>query len=119
MIILPKIVWLPKVEKESEQIQQMYNMDDTNGEIKMYHEIITIKVERDNIILWKEEQWLILSKVVNYIDDDRYPKNYYDLGIKAIYSKSHKKILNKEGKRQMLDLDFGNTPEKLKEYVDK
>ena len=28
--------------------------------------------------------------------------------------KSHKKIFNKEKKRQMLDLDFGDTPEKLK-----
>ena len=44
------------------------------------------------------EQWLILSNVVNYIQYDRHPQNYYDLDIKAIDLKRHKKIFNKEGK---------------------
>ena len=39
-------------------------------------------------------------------------KNCY-LDIKAVDLESHKKIYNKEEKRQMLELDLGNTPEKL------
>ena len=35
------------------------------------------------------EQWSILSKVVNYVQYDRNPENFYDLGIKAIDQKSH------------------------------
>ena len=62
---------------------------------------------------------MILSNVVNYIQYNRHPKDYYDLDIKAVDSRSHKEICHKEGKRQMLDLDFGDTPDKLKgEYSD-
>ena len=65
------------------------------------------------------EQWSILSNVVNYMQYDRHPKNFYNLDIKAIYQKNDMKIQNKEEERQMLELDFGNTPEKLKgEYLD-
>ena len=65
------------------------------------------------------EQWSVLSIIVNYIQYDRHPKNYYDLDIKAVNSESQKKIFNKEEKRPMLDLDFVDTPEELKgEYLD-
>ena len=37
----------------------------------------------------------------------------------AVDLKGHKKLCNKEEKRQMLELDFDNTPEKLKgEYLE-
>ena len=74
---------------------------------------------RDNTILVQMEQWSILSYMVNYIQYDRHPKSFYNLDMKAIDQKSHKKIHNKEEERQMLELDFGNTLEKLKgEYLD-
>ena len=57
------------------------------------------------------EQWSILSKVVNYVEYGWHPNNDYDLDIKAVDSKSHKKICNKVEKRQMLEFDFGDTPE--------
>ena len=56
------------------------------------------------------EQWSILSVVVNYIQYDRHPKNYYKLDIRAVDHKGHKKICNKEKERQILELDFGNDP---------
>ena len=94
-------------------------MDDTNGEINPYHEIITNKVEKDDIIISQMEQWLILSNLVNCVQYNRHPRNYYDLDIKGENLKSHKKIYNKEDKRNMLKLDFSNTPEKLQgEYLD-
>ena len=52
--------------------------------------------------------------MVNYIQYDRHPKNFYNLNIKAVEQRCHKKSHNKEEERQMLDLDFGDTPEKLK-----
>ena len=56
---------------------------------------------------------------VSYIQYDRHPKDYHDLDIKAVDLTGHKKIFNKEEEKQMLDLEFGNTPEKLKEeYLD-
>ena len=55
-----------------------------------------------------------MGNVVNYIQYDRHPKNFYTLDIRAVDQKSHKKIYNKEEERQILELDFSNTPEKFK-----
>ena len=82
--------------------------------ISPYHEIILNKAERDNTILWQMEQWSVLSNMINYTQYDRHHKNFYTLDITTIDQKSHKKIYNKEEERQVLDLDFGNMPEKLK-----
>ena len=67
------------------------------------------------------EQWSILSNVVNYVQYDRHSRNFHDLDIKTIDQKSHRKIYDKfmEEDGQILELDFGNMPEKLKgEYLD-
>ena len=65
------------------------------------------------------EQWSILNNMINYIQYDRHPRNYYNLNIKTIDQKSQKKIYNKEEERQVLELDFGNTPKMLNgEYLD-
>ena len=55
------------------------------------------------------EQWLILSNVVNYVQYDRNPKNFYDLDVKALDQKIHRKIYErlKDKDRQELELDFG------------
>ena len=63
------------------------------------------------------EQWSILSNRLNYIQYDRHPKNYHSLEISTV---------NKYGKnpctideRDTLELDFGQTPEILREeYLD-
>ena len=61
------------------------------------------------------EQWSILSNVVNYIQHDRHPKNFYHLNIRAVDKEIYKRKSSIEGEeRQMLELDFGDTPEKLK-----
>ena len=60
------------------------------------------------------EQWSILSNVGNYVQYNRHPKNFYNLDIRAVDKKRHKNIYNKEEERQILQLNFGDTPEKLK-----
>ena len=82
--------------------QDIDSIDDTNSEINPYCKIIVNKAERDNTILLQMEQWSILSNMVNYIQYDRHPKNFYNLDIKAIDQKRHKNIHNKEEERQML-----------------
>ena len=64
------------------------------------------------------EQWSILSNIVNYIQYDRHPKNFYNPNIKAV-NKKYKRRFDKEEEKQMLELDFGDMPEKLRgEYLD-
>ena len=68
------------------------------------------------------EKWSILSNIVNYVQYDRDPKDFYDLDIKAIDKKNQRKIYDrlKEEYRQVLELDFGNIPDKIQgEYLDR
>ena len=65
------------------------------------------------------EQCSRLSNVVNYAQYDRHPGNFYDFPIKTVDQKCHKNIYGKEEERQILELDFGDTPEKLRgDYLD-
>ena len=94
-------------------------MDDTNGDINPYRELIVNNAEKVDTILMQMEQWSILSNVVNYIQYDRHPKKFYNLNIRAINKGNNKRKPNIEEERQMLELDFGVMPEKLKEeYLD-
>ena len=66
-------------------------------------------------IISQMEQWSILSNVINYIQYNRNPRDYFKLDIKTLEEKNHGKMYNrlKEDDRQIIELDFGNTPQKL------
>ena len=64
---------------------------------------------------------MIPSNVVNYVQYNRNPKDCYDLDSKEIDQENHRKIYNrfKEEDRWVLELDFGNNPDKCRgEYLD-
>ena len=63
------------------------------------------------------EQWSILSNVVNYIQYNRYPKNFHNLDIKTVDQKMHKRRHSKEEKRQMLELDLEKCQRNQKENI--
>ena len=62
------------------------------------------------------EQWSILGNVVNYVQYDRNPKDFRTLDVKALDQKNHRKIYDrlKKEDRQVIEIDFGDTPDKLK-----
>ena len=66
------------------------------------------------------EQWSILGNVLNYIQYDKHPKNYHSLSISAVNKEKYRRnSYIKEEEGDMLELDFGHTPDKLKEeYLD-
>ena len=67
------------------------------------------------------EQWSILTNVVNYVQYDRSPRDFYFLDVQALDQKNHRKIYDrlKEEERQVIEIDFGDTLVKLKgEYLD-
>ena len=67
------------------------------------------------------EEWLILSHVVKYVQYDINAKNFYNLDVKAIDQKSCRKMYDrlKDEGRQVVELDFGENPDKLQvEYLD-
>ena len=91
-----------KVEQESivkiETIKQEIEDDrldkDNNNkeEEKAYQNIIVNEFDRENIITSQMKQWSILSNVINYVQYDRHPSNFYNLDVKAIDQKNHRKI---------------------------
>ena len=66
------------------------------------------------------EQWSALSHVVNYVQYDKHPKNFHSLNVSTMNKEKYKRNMKSEEEQsQNLDLDFGDTPEKLKgKYLD-
>ena len=89
-----------------------------NGDTNPYKELIVNNAEKIEPLLTQMEQWSILSNTFNYIKCDRYPKNYHSLGISMV-NKCGKNLTTKEEERDILELDFGQTPDILREeYLD-
>ena len=63
---------------------QLNRTDDTNGETDPYRELIVNNAEKVEPLLAQIEQWSILSNTLNYIQYDRHPKNYHNLGISTV-----------------------------------
>ena len=75
---------------------------------------------KEETVLSQMEQWSILSNVINFIQYDKHPKNFHSLSISTVNKeKNREKLCRREEKEDMLELDFGDTPDKLKEeYLD-
>ena len=75
--------------------------------------MIVNNAEKLEPLLAQMEQWSILSSTLNYIKYNRHPKNYHTLGISTV-NKSKNNLAIKE-ERDLIGLDFGPTPNILKE----
>ena len=83
--------------------QDLNILDNTSEDTNPYCEVIVNDAEKYDIILLQMEQWSILSNMVNYIEYNRHPKNFYNLDIKAVNQKCQRKRHNKEEGRLMLE----------------
>ena len=110
------------VEKIKQEIKDdRLNKDniDNEEEVNPYHNIIIHEFDREEIIASQMEKWSILSNIVNYVQYARNPRDFYNLDVKAIDHKNHKKIYERlQEDRQVIEIDFSHTPDKLKEYLD-
>ena len=115
---LGNMININKLKQEIEQDWELSKLDDTGGEVNPYRELIVNDAEKIETVLSQREQWSILSNVVNYIQYDRHPKNFHNLNISTVNKEKYKRKSNIEEERHVLELDFGNTPKKLKgEYL--
>ena len=76
------IVNIDTIKQEIEEDKLGRNNID-NDEVNPYHEIVTNKVNKENIIISQMEQWSILSNIVNYVQYGRHPRNFYHLDVKT------------------------------------
>ena len=90
------------IQQEIEQEKQLNRIDDKNGEINTYRELIVNNAERTEPLMMQMEEWSILSNVLNYIQ----------------HSKFRYKVKT-DMEKEFKELDFGSIPQKLQEeYLD-
>ena len=97
------------IQQEIEQEKQLSKIDDVNGEINPYRELIVNNAERTEPLMTQMEQWSILSNVLNCVQHSKFDSMNHTLDVKAM---NRYKIKPNRG-REFKELDFGTTPQKL------
>ena len=112
-----EIINTDTIQQEIEQEEQLNRIDDTNGEINPYQELIVNNAERVDPLMTQMEQWSILSNVLDYVQHNRYYASNHTLDIKMV--NKHKDKLDTRTEEDSIKLDFDDTPLNLhKEYLD-
>ena len=102
-------------QQEIEQEKQLNRMDDRNGEVKPYRELIVNNAEKTEPPMTQMEQWSILSNVLNYVQHSKFNSMNHTLNVKPVNRYKVKPEMGKEFR----ELDFGAVPQNLQEeYLD-
>ena len=72
------------IQQEIEQEKQLNRIDDKNGKINPYRELIVNNTERTKPLMIQMEQWSILSNVLNYIQHSKFNSMNHTLNIKTM-----------------------------------
>ena len=116
-IELGEVINTNTLQQELEHERQLNKIDDTSGETNPYKELIINNAEKIEPLLAQIEQQSILSNMLNYIQYNRHPRNYHNLGISVV--NKYRNTLDIKEESNMMELDFGPTPHLLKEeYLD-
>ena len=110
-----EMINMDTIQQEIEQKKQLGRIDDMNGEINLYRELIVNNVERTEPLMTQMEQWPILSNILNYVQHSKFNSMNHTLDVKTV--NRHK--INPDTGREFKELDFSITPQKLQEeYMD-
>ena len=93
------------LQQELEQKRQLNKIDDTSGDTNPYKELIVHNAEKIEPMLAQMEQWSILSNMLNYIQYNKHPKNFLNLGIRAV--SAYKSCSEVKEEKDMVEIDFG------------
>ena len=102
-------------EEKSIKMEIDHSCDNT------YQKVILNKVNKKEKVSTQMEHWAILSDHVKYVKHDDRLETFHKLNVKTLNYHQYKDLYQEfKGKEiLMVDVDFGNSPEKLKsEYLD-
>ena len=103
------------IQQEIEQEKQLNRIDDDNGEINPYRELIVSNAERTEPLMMQMEQWSILSNILNYIQHSKFNSMNHTLNVKVV----NRYKVKPDAEREFKELDLGSIPQKLQEeYLD-
>ena len=106
------------MKQKIDQDIELDKMDDTSGDENLYRELIVNNAAKIGTSLCQMEQWSTLSNVINYVQYNKNQKNFHTITVGPI-NKVRNKAKNKqnEKKRPISEVDFKNTPDRLKEEL--
>ena len=87
----------------------------------LYRKLIVDNAGKVLTTLSETDQWSILSNIINYVQYDRHPENFHTMSVRPI-NKTKSKIKGRKNvkERPMSEIDFRDTPDRLKEeYLDR
>ena len=106
---------MDRVQQEIEQKMQLNKIDDNNGEINPYRELVVNTAERTEPLMTQMEQWLIWSNILNYIQCSKFNSMNHSLNVKVV----NRCKVRLDMERECKELDFCPIPQKLQEeYLD-
>ena len=79
-----KVINMDTIQQEIEQENQFSKIDDMNGEINPYRELIVNNMERTEPLMTQMEQWSILSNILNYVQHSKFNSMDHTLDVKAM-----------------------------------
>ena len=101
---------------------ELDTMHDNSGDENPYRELIVNNSGKIENMLFQMEQWSILSKVINYVQYSKNPKNFHAMSIKPI-NKSNSNVGRKRGEKDrftsvvsLVDISDRLTEEYLDRY---
>ena len=90
-------------------------MDDRNGEIQTYRELIVNNTEKTEPPMTQMDQWSILSNVLNYVQHSKFNSMNHTLNIRPV----NRYKVNPDTGKEFRKIDFGTVPDNLQEeYLD-
>ena len=87
------------IQQEIEQEKQVSSIDDMNGEINSYRELIVNNAERTDPLMTRMEQWSILSITLNYVQHSKFNSLNHTLDVKAMNRHKFKPDTGREFKQ--------------------
>ena len=75
------VIYTDTIQQEIEQEEQLNRIDDMNGKINSYQELIVNNAERVDPLMTQMEQWSILSNILNYVQHDSYYTSNHTLDV--------------------------------------
>ena len=110
-----EMINMDMIQQEIEQEKQLNRIDDRNGEINPYRELIVNNAEKTEPPMTQMEQWSILSNALNYVQHSKFKSMNHTLNIRPV---TRYKVNPNTGK-EFRELDFGMVPQNLQvEYLD-
>ena len=110
---MEEVINTDTIQQEIEQEKQLSKIDDMNGEINPYRELIVNNAERTEPLMMQMEQWSILSNVLNYVQHSKFKSMDHTLDVKAM---NRYKIKSDMG-REFKELDFGITLQNYRKNI--